>query len=314
MGRAGAFKDRPLWRRLQTIHHEIKEGRRPNTSSLAKLLSVSSKTVQRDIDYLRDELAAPIDFDREGNGYRYSRSDYVLPFLPVDGQDLFSIGVAAQVFALLGGTPLARNLKSCYERLARLMPPAVRLRPEIVMQKLALRASFRPVREETWQAVSEAMQRGVALSIRYHRPGGQPEDPRLVRPYGFVLSGRDWMMLAEDQAAGVVKSFYLARVESPALTERRYAIPTSFDPDALLRDTFGLYVGGGKPFRFRVRFNRAIADEIREQQWHPDQKIEVSGDGDVVLELPARSIEEARRFVLAYGADAQALSPPELVG
>lgn len=313
MGRAGAFKDRPLWRRLQTIHHEIKEGRRPNTSSLAKLLSVSSKTVQRDIDYLRDELAAPIDFDREGNGYRYSRSDYVLPFLPVDGNDLFAIGVAAQVFALFGGTPLARDLKACYERLARLMPPAVRLRPEIVMQKLALRASFRPVREETWQAVSEAMQRGVALSIRYHRPGAPPEEPRLVRPYGFVLSGRDWMMLAEDRAAGVVKSFYLARIESPALTDQRYAIPKSFDTNAFFRDTFGLYVGGGRPFRFRVRFSPGVADEIREQQWHPDQKIELSREGEVILELPARSIEEARRFVLAYGADAEALSPPELV-
>jgi len=154
VGRAGAFKDRPLWRRLQTIHHEIKEGRRPNTSTLAARLSVSSKTVQRDIDYLRDELGAPIEFDREDNGYRYSRSDYVLPFLPVDGKDLFSIGVAAQVFALFGGTPLARDLKACYERLARLMPPAVRLRPEIVMEKLALRSPFRPVREETWEAVS----------------------------------------------------------------------------------------------------------------------------------------------------------------
>jgi hypothetical protein len=26
VGRKGAFKDRPLWRRLQAIHHEIKEG------------------------------------------------------------------------------------------------------------------------------------------------------------------------------------------------------------------------------------------------------------------------------------------------
>ena len=65
VGRAGAFKDRPLWRRLQTIHHEIKEGRHPNTSSLAAELSVSTKTVQRDIDYLRDELEAPIEFRRD---------------------------------------------------------------------------------------------------------------------------------------------------------------------------------------------------------------------------------------------------------
>ncbi len=313
MGRAGAFKDRPLWRRLQTIHHEIKEGRRPNTSSLARSLSVSSKTVQRDIDYLRDELGAPIEFDRESNGYRYARSDYVLPFLPVDGNDLFSIGVAAQVFALFGGTPLARDLKACYERLARLMPPAVRLRPEIVMEKLALRSPFRPVREETWQAVSEALQRGLVLSIRYHRPGGPAEDPRLVRPYAFVLSGRDWMMLAEDEAAGVVKSFYLARLEDTVLTDRRYTIPRSFDANAFFRDTFGLFVGGGPAFRFRVRFSRDLSDEIREQQWHPNQKIEGAPGGEVVLELPARSIQEARRFVLQYGGDARVLSPPELV-
>jgi predicted DNA-binding transcriptional regulator YafY len=313
VGRAGAFKDRPLWRRLQTIHHEIKEGRRPNTSSLADRLSVSSKTVQRDIDYLRDELDAPIEFDREDNGYRYSRSDYVLPFLPVDGKDLFSIGVAAQVFALFGGTPLARDLKACYERLARLMPPAVRLRPEIVMEKLALRSPFRPVKEETWQAVSEAMQRGVALSIDYHRPAGAPEEPRAVRPYAFVLSGRDWMMLAEDQSAGVVKSFYLARIGSATLTDQRYSIPKNFDANAFFRDTFGLFVGGGRPFRLRVRFSREVADEIREQRWHPDQKIEAAEGGQVVLELPARSIAEASRFVLAYGKDAEVLGPPELV-
>ena len=314
MGRAGAFKDRPLWRRLQTIHHEIKERRFPNASSLAETLGVSSKTVQRDLDYLRDELEAPIEFDRGENGYFYSRADYVLPFLPVDGKDLFSIGVAAQVLSLFGGTPLARDLKSCYERLAELMPPAVRLRPEMVMEKLALRAAaFRPVREEIWQAVAEALQRGVAVSIRYHRPGASAEEPRTVHPYALVLSGRDWMMLAQDRAADQVKMFYLARIESATLTAERYAIPRGFDTGEFFRNTFGIFVGGGKPFRMRVRFSREISDEIRELQWHPEQKIATSPQGEAILELPAQSIKEARRFVLAYGKDAVALDPPELV-
>jgi predicted DNA-binding transcriptional regulator YafY len=72
-------------------------------------------------------------------------------------------------------------------------------------------------------------------------------------------------------------------------------------------------VGGGRPFRFRVRFSREVSDEIREQHWHPDQKIETTREGEVILELPARSIQEARRFVLTYGTDAEALSPPELL-
>jgi len=314
VGKAGAFKDRPLWRRLQTIHHEIKEGRFPNASTLAAGLSVSSKTVQRDLDYLRDELDAPIAFDREENGYSYSRPDYVLPFLPVDGKDLFSIGVAAQVLSLLGGTPLARDLKACYARLAELMPPAVRLRPEIVMGRLALRpAAFRPVREEIWQAVAEAMQRGVALSIRYHRPGGSVDEPRTVRPYAIVLSGRDWMVLAEDRNAETVKSFYLGRIQSATPTGERYAIPRDFDPEVFFRDTFGLYVGGGRPFRFRIAFSPEISDEVRELKFHPRQKIETARGGQAILELPARSVAEARRFVLAYGKDAVVLEPPELV-
>jgi predicted DNA-binding transcriptional regulator YafY len=314
VGRHGAFKDRPLWRRLQIIHHEIKEGRHPNTRSLAEQLSVSSKTVQRDIDYLRDELEAPIEFLREENGYAYAREDYVLPFLPVDGQDLFSIGVAAQVLALLGGTPLAKSLRSCYERLARLMPPAVRLRPEVVREKLTLRAAaFRPVREETWQAVSDALQRGLALSIRYRHPGEDPGEPRVIRPYAFVLAGRDWMVLAEDQSQAQIKNFYLARIEGARLTKDRYAIPRSFDAGAFFRNTFGLFVGKGRPFRFRVRFSPEVSDEVREMVWHPDQRIESGANGEAILELPAESVREARRFILAYGRHATALSPPELV-
>ncbi len=314
MGRAGAFKDRPLWRRLQTTHHEIKERRYPNASSLARQLSVSTKTVQRDLDYLRDELDAPIEFSRDENGYFYTRSDYVLPFLPVDGKDLFSIGVAAQVLSLFGGTPLARDLKACYERLAELMPPAVRLRPEIVMEKLALRAlPFRPVREEIWVAVAEAMQRGVGLSIRYHRPGEPPGEARVVRPYAFVLAGRDWMMLAEDRDAQLVKNFYLARIEAADLTTERYAIPRDFDADAFFRNTFGLYVGDARPFQLRVRFSPEIADQIREMQFHPQQRMNTTPTGEVILEMPAQSIKEARRFVLTYGKDATALEPAELV-
>ena len=72
-------------------------------------------------------------------------------------------------------------------------------------------------------------------------------------------------------------------------------------------------MGGGKPFRFRVRFSREISEEVRELQFHPKQKIETGPNGEAILELPAESLKEARRFVLGYGRDAVAISPPELV-
>jgi predicted DNA-binding transcriptional regulator YafY len=110
-----------------------------------------------------------------------------------------------------------------------------------------------------------------------------------------------------------VKNFYLARVETAALTSRRYSIPRDFDADAFFRNTFGLYVGDARPFQLKVRFSKEISDEVREMQFHPQQKIETTPDGCATLEMPAQSIREARRFVLAYGKDAKALAPPELV-
>ncbi len=62
-----------------------------------------------------------------------------------------------------------------------------------------------------------------------------------------------------------------------------------------------------------MRFSKEISDEVREMQFHPQQKIESTPDGCATLEMPAQSIREARRFVLAYGKDAKVLAPPELV-
>ena len=177
---------------------------------------------------------------------------------------------------------------------------------------LTLRAAaFRPVEEATWAAVSEALQKGVALSIRYRHPGEPPGEPRTIRPYALVLAGRDWLVLAEDQSQ--IKNFYLARIASARVTSERYAIPKDFDAEAFFRNTFGLFVGKGAAFRFRVRFSPEVSDEIREMIWHPKQKIETDAEGRAILELPAEAFREARRFILAYGRHAEVLSPPELV-
>jgi hypothetical protein len=49
-------------------------------------------------------------------------------------------------------------------------------------------------------------------------------------------------------------------------------------------------------------------------RWHPAQKLEAQKNGDVVLDLPAGSLVEAKRFVLSLGRFGKALGPKELVG
>src|ERR1035437_4411846 len=62
------------------------------------------------------------------------------------------------------------------------------------------------------------------------------------------------------------------------------------------------------------RRSRVRPESITEVRWRSAQKLEALKNGDVVLDLPAGSLLEAKRFVLSLGRFGKALGPKELVG
>lgn len=60
-------------RRIVAIDRETRGRRLPTSVSLAKLFGCGPRSVQRDLEFLRHRLRAPLVFDRRKNGYRYGR-------------------------------------------------------------------------------------------------------------------------------------------------------------------------------------------------------------------------------------------------
>ena len=60
--------------RMFYINNRIKSGHYPNASKLAKELEVSVSTINRDIEFFRDRLNAPIGYDSARRGYFYTES------------------------------------------------------------------------------------------------------------------------------------------------------------------------------------------------------------------------------------------------
>ncbi|HEY3079472.1 MAG TPA: hypothetical protein VGM69_06155 [Chloroflexota bacterium] len=65
--------------RLQWIDSEIRAGRYPNARRLADQFEISQRQAQRDFEYLRDSLGAPLVYSALRRGYRYDGETYVLP-------------------------------------------------------------------------------------------------------------------------------------------------------------------------------------------------------------------------------------------
>jgi predicted DNA-binding transcriptional regulator YafY len=307
-----AFKDRPYFRRTLDFHDLLKSGKPVTASSLSKRWETSTKTVQRFIDAFRNEFDAPVEWDARKATYRYQNEAYQLPWLAMDGAELFAIGVAMKVLQMYEGTPAAKDLQVVLNRLAQIMPKEVRVHPSTLVEKLYVRPqAVRPVDPGVWKAIAAGLRDKVALDIRYRKPAGEDRQRR-VEPYYLVLGGGDWFLLARDPEDGKVKTFYVTRIKSAALTAERFQPPKGFKPEEHFGETIGLYVGKDT-FRFRVRFSAEIAPWIEEVHWHAKQKLVKLPDGQVDLELPAGSLLEARRFVLSFGKHARVLEPKELV-
>ena len=75
--------------RIQWLHKKMTMNSYPNAQRLAERFGISHRQAQRDFDYLRRELGAPIAYDNSRKGFYYEES-YVLPvLLTSDNDDLY---------------------------------------------------------------------------------------------------------------------------------------------------------------------------------------------------------------------------------
>jgi hypothetical protein len=65
--------------RIQWIDSEIRAARYPNARRVAERFEISHRQAQRDFEYLRDSLGAPLVYSALRRGYRYDGEAYVLP-------------------------------------------------------------------------------------------------------------------------------------------------------------------------------------------------------------------------------------------
>ena len=89
---AGKRTYRARYRRLIELDKRIRADEYPNAFTFAKEWEVSRKTVVRDIEFLRNSMDAPIEFDPQRNGYFYTEPSWSLPQVQLTEGELLQLG------------------------------------------------------------------------------------------------------------------------------------------------------------------------------------------------------------------------------
>ena len=100
--------------RIAALDRAVRAGEYPNAKTIARLLEVSHRTVQRDVEFLRDRLGAPLEYDPVRNGYVYRDPAFRLPFLTLTEGELVALFLAERVLQQYRGTPYAADLARAF--------------------------------------------------------------------------------------------------------------------------------------------------------------------------------------------------------
>src|SRR5262249_61808827 len=94
--RPPVLHSRPPLERMMRMHERLKAGRYPNCRKLAGELEVSTKTVQRDIDFMRYRLGLPIEYDTLHFCFYYTEPVSTFPNIRISEAQLVSAYIAQE--------------------------------------------------------------------------------------------------------------------------------------------------------------------------------------------------------------------------
>ncbi|MCL1836527.1 MAG: WYL domain-containing protein [Treponema sp.] len=297
--------------RIYRIDAEIAAGKYPNSNDLAQLFEVSVSTISRDIEFMREQLFAPIGYDSFEKGFYYTKKTFRLPASFTTPNDLLALGMARSIFSLYRDTPL---YEASSQLLKDICTPITSdgnsdwLENRIVVPKIAS-AKINP---DIWKIVVAGLKENRIIAFDYRGTWDEDYQNRRVRPYQLLFDSGVWYLHGFAEERNANRMFSLSRMKGARLTKDGFSLPGNFSYADLAGESyFGVFVGLEK-MRFAIDCYGETVIYASERQWAADQKI-TDIEGGVSIEFTSTQYDKVRKWVLSCGCEAIPKKPKKLV-
>jgi proteasome accessory factor B len=294
------------------IHQAIQSGKYPNAALFAREFEVSTKTVHRDLEFMRYQLDLPIEYDAQRYGFYYTEKVDSFPTLQITEGEFVALVVAEKALEQYRGTSFEKPLLSAIRKMEQALPDTISLSLGDVQQTISFRTRAEPILNlEIFDTLAKATAARHQLQLTYRKPGQKAVEQRLVDPYHLANINGEWFLFAYDHLRKDIRTFVPARIQDLKATGKKFTRPEKFSLEQRLRDSFGV-LSGGDLTEVVIRFDSQVADYLREKRWHSSQELRDLKDGGVELRMKLSSLLEVQRWVLSWGGNARVVKPAEL--
>jgi predicted DNA-binding transcriptional regulator YafY len=300
--------------RLYKIDQLLRDRRVVPFATFMEKLGMSRASVKRDLEFMRSRFNAPIEYDREANGYRFGEPRpgprYELPGLWFSADEAYALLTMHSLLAELQPGLLEPHIKPLRERLRAVLggEPAWK---DIEKRIRVFQPERRTAFSEYFSVVAKALLTRSRLWIRHYNRKEDRETEREISPQRLVHYRDNWYVDAYCHKSEGLRTFAVDAIRAAEMREGRAKPVPDAELDAHLGSGYGIFAGQDVQWG-RLRFTAEAARWVAAQRWHPDQRSEFEPGGSYVLELPYANDRELLMEILKYGADVEVLAPASL--
>lgn len=298
--------------RMMRIHEDLVEERFPNCSRLADVFEVSYKTVQRDIDFMRDQLLLPIDYDQIRHGFHYTKPVSKFPLMSVSQGELVALLVAQKAIEQYRGTSFEKPLRSAFQKLASSLDSET----NVSLHELSEAVSFRnlgvPAQElKNYERLADAVLTRHVVEFDYLGLKAVKPERRRVEPLHLACIEGQWYLVAQDLVRTARRSFALTRIRKVRHLKKQFRRPENFSMEEMFADSFSAFEGHSSE-KVVIDFDNVAARIVSERRWHKSQNLQPRKDGGLRLTMTVGIAPDLEKWILGWGARAEVMEPRSL--
>ncbi len=301
--------------RIYKIDEMIRFGRFRSVKQVAEELEISQRSIDRDLEKMRYELGADIEYNRRAQRYEYAGNAITLPGQWLDKNEMAIILIAEKALRMYTHTGFADEVHPAFNHF---LDP-VRSKKDVMehikelCKSVYFYRSFEPIRglRREFSIVLAAIMENKRLSIEYLSSKSDLGKRRQIEPYTLINNNGVWQVVGRCLRERRIKTFALDSIFDPIVEDFYFSVPEKYNPFDYFHHQFET-LKKKNPVDIKLRISFPSSSYIKEILWHPTQKIKENRDRSVILTMKCNITDYLIKWILQMSEDVVILQPDDL--
>lgn len=302
------LNSRKRWRSARELYLAMEEELRQES-----LPTVSYKQITRDLNDLREQHFAPLNFHcksypDDDPGFVGYTEKFSLRNLKIDEKDIKLLEDSLEVFRGLVDFKDVLDLQNCVNRLSNKIRSRGKEGPRVLFESHTQVDNL-----DYLSVIFNAVSRKVTLHVKY-QPYGDDVRSYVVYPYLLREYRNRWFLIGGIPEFSRPMTFAIDRIRHIEKVVEPFVENSIFDPATYFENLIGVAPPyDSQPEKIRLKVFKQSADYVLSKPVHKGQSlVEECDDGSIIIELYLHINYEFKQVLLSFGAGIEVISPGPL--